>query len=376
MAARKDLTTAPVKGPATTALVEAQPSIGLWREAWMRFKKNRRSLAAGWVLVIFAVVAIFHPFIAGTKPIVCKYKGSMYFPALGYFRSTWENAIFTTDRFRGTYPANLKKKDPESWAVWPLVYADPYRNIEAKDWKDVPGFEGVEPTEYNHAPTRGHWFGTDEFGRSVFARMIHGTAIALLVGFLSVGIAASIGFVLGSIAGYYGGWADIALSRLMEVVLSIPSLILILALIAIVDQPTIFHLMAVLGVTGWVGIARLTRGEFLKLKTLDYVVAARALGLSAPRIILRHMLPNALAPALVSISFGIAGAILTESGLSFLGFGVQPPTPSWGAILRGGFADYTQWWLILFPGLAVFVAVLTYNLIGDGLQQAIDPRLR
>ncbi len=359
-------------------------SIGLWGEAWIRYRRNPRSILAFSILGFLFLVGLFAPFIAGSKPIVCKYKGTLYFPAMGYYRDGWEDPIFgiSGDKFRGTYPANLKKKDPDSWAIWPLVYADPYRKMRARDWEGVPGFErmvgGDDWKKNQQPPSKAHglWFGTDNQGQSVFARMVHGTSIALLIGFLSVGISATIGFVLGSTAGYFGGWIDTAISRLMEVVLAVPSLILILALIAIVEKPTIWHLMAVLGVTGWVGIARLTRGEFLKLKTLDYVVAARALGLSAPRIIFRHMLPNALAPALVSISFGIAGAILTESGLSFLGFGVQPPTPSWGAVLREGFETYDHWWLIVFPGLAVFVAVLTYNQIGDGLQQSIDPRLR
>jgi peptide/nickel transport system permease protein len=372
-----------------TAEKEIQgPSLSLSRETWKRFRRNRRSLFALVVLAGLFVVGAFAPLIAGTKPIVCRYKGSLYFPCLGYYpmligleSGTLENPVFTTDRFRGSYPANLKKKDPDSWAVWPLLYADPYRKTKASDWtgpddKPVSGFASVVEADNNLGPSLGHPLGTDEFGRSVLARMVHGTSIALLVGFVSVGISLLIGLTIGSAAGFLGGNVDMALSRFMEVVQSVPGLILILALISLIERTTIFHVMAVLGCTGWVGIARLTRGEFLKLKTLDYVTAARALGFSTPRVIVKHVLPNSLAPVLVSVSFGIAGAILTESSLSFLGFGVQPPTPSWGAILKSGFADYSQWWLILFPGLGVFVAVLTYNLIGDGLQHAIDPRLR
>jgi peptide/nickel transport system permease protein len=363
------------------------PSLSLTRETWKRFQRNPRSLFALGILIALFVTGGLSPMIAGTRPIVCRYKGSLYFPCLGYYpqligleSGSLENPIFTTDRFRGTFPANLKKKDPDSWAIWPLVYADPYRKTKAFDWqvedKPVPGFESVVGADNNLGPSNGHPLGTDEFGRSVLARMVHGTSIALLVGFVSVGISLLIGLTIGSAAGFLGGRVDMALSRFMEVVQAVPSLILILALIAIIERPTIFHLMAVLGCTSWVGIARLTRGEFLRLKTLDYVTAARALGFSTPRVIVKHVLPNSLAPVLVSVSFGIAGAILTESSLSFLGFGVQPPTPSWGAILKSGFADYSQWWLILFPGLGVFIAVLTYNLIGDGLQHAIDPRLR
>ena len=206
--------------------------------------------------------------------------------------------------------------------------------------------------------------------------MIHGTKIALLVGFVSTGIAALIGIIVGAIAGYFGGWTDIVISRAIEIVMCIPSLILILALISIVEKPTIWHIMAILGVTGWTGIARLTRAEFLKLKQSEYVAAAKALGASQTRIIFRHILPNSLAPILVPITFGIAAAILVESGLSFLGFGAPAPNPSWGMLLNAGRSNLSYWWLSFFPGLAIFLTVLTYNLIGEGLQEATDPRLR
>lgn len=181
---------------------------------------------------------------------------------------------------------------------------------------------------------------------------------------------------LGAIAGYFGGWTDILLSRLIEVVMCIPTLILILALIAVIEKPSIWHMMAVIGLTGWTSIARLIRAEFLKLKQMDYVAAARVLGESHFRIIFRYLLPNALAPVLVPITFGIAAAILVETSLSYIGFGAPPPNPSWGQLLRSGQANYQNWWLILFPGLGIFLTVLSYNLIGEGLQDATDPRLR
>ncbi len=364
----------------TETLQETAPatkSPGFWAETWKRFRRQPRSVFGLIMLALLAVVGAFAPFIAGTKPIVCKFKGTLYFPAMSYYDDGWENVVFTkNEKFRGAYPANLRKKDPESWAVWPVFYADPVRKVAEKDFRGAPGFENMKAPENRQPPSPECPLGTDDQGYSVLARMVHGTQIALLIGFVSMGIASLIGLTLGSVAGYAGGWIDMSISRFMEVVQSIPTLILILALIAIVEKPTIWKLMCVMGGTGWVSIARLTRGEFLKLKTLDYVTAARALGFGPLRIIFKHVLPNALAPALVQISFGIAGAILIESGLSLLGFGVQPPTPSWGAILHGGMDDPTQWWLILFPGMAIFVAVFTYNLLADGLQQASDPRLR
>jgi peptide/nickel transport system permease protein len=233
------------------------------------------------------------------------------------------------------------------------------------------------PTGAEGRPNRLNWLGTDQQGIDVFAQLVHGTRIALLVGFVSMGIAASVGLVVGAVAGYFGGWIDMVVSRIIEMVLCIPQLVLILALLAVVEQATIWHIMAVIGLTNWTSIARLTRGEFIKLKQLEFVTAARALGASQWRIMFVHVLRNALAPVLVPISFGIAAAILIESALSFLGFGAPPPNPSWGTVLAAGRTTIQQtWWLIAYPGAAIFLTVLAYNLIGEGLQDATDPRLR
>lgn len=345
-------------------------SRGYWRETWIRFRRRFFAMAALSYVVLLALMAALSPAIAGTKPIVCKYKGKLYFPALGYFNSKWENPIFVKDRFYKVYPKNLKKKDAESWAVWPLFYADPYRRVKDNEWEGRAGDDTYE------SPNAENWFGTNQTGVDVLAQMVHGTQIALLVGFVSTGVAALIGVIIGAIAGYLGGWADTIVSRVIEVVMCVPALVLILTLIAMLEKPTIWHMMAVLGLTGWTGIARLTRGEFLKLKQSEFVMAARALGVGWVRIVFRHILPNAMAPVLVPISFGIAGAILTESGLSLLGFGAPPPNPSWGTLLNSGKQNLQMWWLILFPGIAIFLTVLSYNLIGEGLQEATDPRLR
>jgi len=225
-------------------------------------------------------------------------------------------------------------------------------------------------------PSSDHWLGTDALGRDVLSRMIYGTQISLLVGFVAVGIAVLLGVVVGALAGYYPGWIDTVLMRLVDIMLSVPTFFLILAVIALVG-PNLINIMVVIGVTSWMGVARLVRGEFLALKESDYVVAARALGVPARRIIFRHLLPNAMAPVYVSTILGIAAAVLVESSLSFLGLGVQPPTPSWGNILTDGKANIEiAWWLSLFPGLAILVTVLGYNLLGEGLRDALDPRLK
>ncbi|MBL9094849.1 MAG: ABC transporter permease [Planctomycetaceae bacterium] len=329
-------------------------------------------MAALAFIAFLSLVALFAPAIAGTKPVICRYKGQYYFPCLGYFVRGWENPIFTKDRFRGVYTDALKKKDPESWAVWPLVYQDPYRRVRAGEWESRAGNLTGDQGE----PNRFNLFGTNQFGVDVFAQMVHGTTIALLVGFVSMGIAATIGIVFGAAAGYLGGWIDVLLSRIIEVVQCVPTLILILAAMALLDQPSIWHMMTIIGLTSWTSIARLARAEFLKLKNAEFVLAAEALGAGRLRIMFRHILPNALAPVLVPITFGIASAILIETSLSFLGFGSPPPNPSWGAILDSGRNNLGMWWLVVFPGGAIFLAVLAYNLIGEGLQEATDPRLR
>ena len=226
------------------------------------------------------------------------------------------------------------------------------------------------------SPSATHWLGTDQSGRDVLARMIHGTVVSMKVGFLSMGIAVIIGLLLGSTAGYAGGWTDIVISRFIEVVTCFPPFFLILAVLAWFP-PSIENVMIVIGLTRWVGIARFSRGEILRIRETDYALAARAQGMHPVRLVSRHLLPNALAPVLVSVTFGIAVSILIEAGLSWLGFGVQPPNPSWGTILRSGYENlFTAPHMIPPACVAIFLAVLSFNLVGDTLRDVIDPRLR
>lgn len=225
-------------------------------------------------------------------------------------------------------------------------------------------------------PSWQHWFGTDELGRDVFSRVLYGSQVSLKVGFVSVGIAVVIGTVVGLASGYYSGLVDTTLMRFVDIMLCFPAFFLILAIITFLE-PSIWYIMMVIGLTGWMGVARLVRAETLSIREMDYILAARCIGCSNLRIIFRHVLPNAVSPVLVSATLGVAGAILTESALSFLGIGVQPPTPSWGNILTSG-KDYIEfaWWLSLFPGLAILVTVLAYNLMGEGIRDALDPRVK
>ncbi len=234
----------------------------------------------------------------------------------------------------------------------------------------------LSPDEKLQSPSRAHWLGTDDLGRDLYSRMVYGARISLSVGFIAVAIMLMIGVTLGVIAGYYRGWVDNAVMRLVEIMMCFPRFYLILMILAFLG-PSMIYIMAVIGFTSWMGLTRQVRAQFLSLREREFVVAARALGASDLRIAFRHILPNALAPVFVSITLGLGGAILIESGLSFLGLGVQIPIPSWGNIISTGrFYIDSAWWLTLFPGLAILITVLSFYLVGDGLRTILDPRLK
>ena len=245
----------------------------------------------------------------------------------------------------------------------------------------APWLAPYDPNQINlklvlSSPSGSHLCGTDQLGRDVLSRMIWGARISLKVGFVATGIAILIGAVLGAIAGYYGRWIDAVIMRFVDIMLCFPTFFLILAVIALLE-PSIWNIMIIIGLTGWMGITRLVRADFTSLKERDFVLAARAIGAGNFRIIFIHILPNAMSSVLVAATLGVAGAILTESALSFLGIGVQPPTPSWGNILTAGKDNIDiAWWLSLYPGLAILITVLGYNLLGEGIRDSLDPRLR
>ena len=226
------------------------------------------------------------------------------------------------------------------------------------------------------SPSKAHPLGTDQLGRDVLSRMLYGARVSLAVGFVSVGIATLIGIALGAAAGYHGGTIDALVMRLVDLMLVFPRFFLLLAVLAFL-RPSIWTIMTVIGLTGWMSVARLVRAEFLSLKEREFVLWSQSIGASSFRTIWRHILPNAVGPVLVAMTLGIPAAILTESGLSFLGLGVQPPHATWGNILNEGKdAIEIGWWLSAYPGLAILVTVLSYNLLGEGIRDALDPRLR
>jgi peptide/nickel transport system permease protein len=223
-------------------------------------------------------------------------------------------------------------------------------------------------------PSLQHWFGLDELGRDILSRVLAGARISLLVGIVVVSISSTVGILVGAIAGYFGGRLDEVLSRIIDVLLAFPGLLLAIAMVAVLG-PSLVNVVFALSLIGWVGYARLVRGQVLRARELEFVQAARALGASTPRVLIRHVIPTALPAVSVQATLGMGGAILAEASLSFLGLGVQPPTPSWGTMLNYGrihLLDAPH--LTVFPGLAIAVLVLGFNFLGDGLRDALDPK--
>ena len=334
----------------------SEPAPSGAQRVWRELRRRKRAVFGLWVIGMLAAVALTADLIANDKPYYLKLDGKTHFPIAIEFGVM----------------LGLREWPPE------LVnqrFASLAERAEAAVWAPIP----YDPTEPDisagvfEPPSRAHWLGTDGIGRDVAAGMLHGVRVSLSIGLVVVAIQATIGILFGGLAGYYGGVIDLVLSRVIEVMMGIPTFFLILT-VAATFPPSIYLIMGILGLTGWVGIARLIRGEFLRVRAMDYVAAARAIGASDARIMWRHVLPNAIAPVLVSMSFGVASAILTESGLSFLGIGVPAQIVTWGSILSLAQSNITAWWLAVFPGAAIFVTVLAYNLLGDGLRDALDPR--
>lgn len=324
---------------------------------WKQLRQNRLAMFGGLgVIILLASLAIFADFLANEKPYYIKVNGNTYFPILRSYLVRTGLAQWPKD----LQNVDFRTMEYES-ALFPPIPHLPNR---------------IDLTKPLEPPTSEHLLGTDKLGRDVLSGIIHGSRISLSIGLVSMGIATLIGVSLGAIAGYFGGWIDILINRIFELMISIPTFFLILSVSAIVQSPNIFYIMIIIGLTSWVGIARFTRNEFLKAKNLDYVSAAIALGASHGRTMFRHILPNTLAPIIVAVVFGIAGAILVESGLSFLGIGIPSDTITWGSMLNEARGNTFAWWLAIFPGMAIFLTVLAYNLLGQGLRDAFDPSLK
>jgi peptide/nickel transport system permease protein len=411
-----------------------------WGIVRRQFRRNRMAVWCLRLLYLLLFVAIFADFIANEKPLYCKLDDKIYFPVLRQYAvdvglASWEAKFFQY---------NWSEHDYEQ-VIWPII---PYSagTIDRKNNNYVSPYaqQRVASARFRH------WLGTDQLGRDVAAGMISGTRIAMMVGVISMSIAALIGLFLGALAGYFGDdrfrlsrsrllwnllgfgaaifygfsarayalsegplgrelvkslaimlailllanllavlfkrlpWLgkkvrlplDIIVMRLIEIVNSIPALLLVLSIVAVIQKQSIFYVMAIIGLVRWTGVARFIRAELLRIRSLEYIEAAQALGYSEWRIILRHAMPNALTPVLITIAFGVASAILLEAFLSFLGIGVPPQQVTWGSLLNLARSQFSAWWLAIFPGAAIFITVTIFNLLGEGLTDALDPRLK
>ncbi len=329
------------------------------RRRWWRRGGGRLGMV---IISLLTVVAFFAPVLANDQPLVCRFEGRWHLPAVvdlvhqvpGAWRWVEKSGPFHLAGFDAK--AALKGS---AEAYWPPI-----------------AFGPIETSADSFSrPSREHWLGTDEVGRDVAARLVYGAAVALKVGLVSMGIAGLIGIVVGGVAGYAGGWVDALLSRVIEMVMCFPVIFLILAIMVWLP-PSIVNVMVVIGLTRWTPIARYVRAEILRLKVQDFVMAARSSGAGPLRIMLRHLLPNAMGPIWVTLSFGMAQAILIEAALSWLGFGVEWPDPSWGTMLRSAFDELRVAPHLMYPPcIAIFLAVFSYNLVGDALRDAFDARL-
>ena len=406
---------------------------------WSQFKKNKTAYLSLWLLAGMFILAIFAPIIASERAFYWQEGGTTYFPWFtslfddNYFENGVDKffnlllvlgvplfclwivgvrriqsfglskrvrrqkmkrfgqllaGFFTLcfifillnpqgrkniHSYEDYVEATTKESRTISAVFPPIEYG--YSKQILKDKLKKPGFTAdCSKQDQSVGECRSYTMGTDSVGRDVMVRMLYGIRISLSVGVIAVGIYVTIGIFLGAFAGYFRGRIDLIIQRVIEIVMAVPTLIVLLVLISFIEEPSIFHIMLVIGLLRWTGVARLVRGEFYRLRNLDFVTSAIALGFSTRRIIFQHILPNALGPVLVAATFGVAAAILIESSLSFLGLG-DINVPSWGQTLRDGYLTQ-EWHLILIPGLAIFITVTLLNLVGEGLRDALDPKMR
>lgn len=403
------------------AVTESREQISHAELVWRELRKSRMTVIGLWCIAGLLALAVFAPLVALDQPILWNDGGGWSMPLFRalFNRLLFENSVdvfFNLLLVLSPLYAGVAVLSRNAGARWLRVFAalalfhvvlfaavaperlGPWANPLHRSSTIVAyraraaslaaaghapaavfpihpyGYRETNPDDSLAPPNRHHWLGTDTEGRDVLSRMIYGTRISLTIGVIAVAIYVAIGVVLGALAGYFGGAVDGVISRLIEVMICFPSFFLILTLAAVIEKRSIFHVMVIIGVTSWTGVARLVRAEFLKHKELEYTQAAVALGIPTRRIIFRHILPNAIAPVLVTATFGIAAAILIESSLSFLGIG-DLSVASWGDTLNTGRIEGKPW-LIVAPGLAIFFVVTVFNLVGEGLRDALDPKLR
>jgi peptide/nickel transport system permease protein len=350
------------------------------RLAYERVVRNRRAVAGLWCLGPLYLVALLRPVLSPYDPNRQPGDG-----VVNQLRPPFSTVfVFAREGGAEVYATSFEVEGDELLLHRNPKHPDLDRRVpiaalgRPKAGWDLPG-EDTVVLGGREVPFRRefHALGTDESGRDLLSRLIYGSGVSLWIGFIAMAIAVTIGAVVGSLAGYFGGWVDTVLMRFVDILLAFPLLLLLLLLVTIYRSPSIWLVVVVLGATGWMGVARLVRGQFLTLKELDFTTAARALGVVPRRIMFRHLLPNASAPIIVDATLRVGSTILTEAALSFLGYGVQPPHPSWGNIVDGGRSYLADaWWIATLPGIVIVFTVASFNLVGDALRDALDPRLR
>ncbi len=378
--------------------------------ALRRFKKDKIAIVGLCGIVFLFAVAIFAPFIANGRPLVILRDGCMSFPALRYIFAPDTSEVIVEKIFNYILifflPALLiltvfRKRSMLKWraiAAWAVIAVIPFvlvsPRLEKNDWRkgcanlakgEFAVFAPIPYGPFENAgephlkPCGNHVFGTDQVGRDVFSRMVYGARVSLAVGFLATTLTMVIGIIVGLLCGYFGGRMDFIVMRIVEIIMCFPTFLLLLILMAIMMdrkmEQSILLVIGVIGLTSWTGLSRIVRGEVLQQRAMPYIKACESLGLSIWKIMVYHLLPNISGPILVSFTFGVAGAILSESGLSFLGFGVRAPTASWGELLHQAFSDPLRYWhLTLWPGAAIFISVVSFNFAGEALHRAFDPK--
>ena len=396
--------------------------LGYWQLVTRQFRKKQTAMVGLGAILVLLLLAIYAPLLIGNRPYYLRFgDGPLQFP--------WARSLFDVNYYECTVDLifnllmvlspcfllvyGLTRKLPTIFrkcavlsciglfviclgAIIYFPYSEPYTDrqellpmkelILKRQTQGIPVHYQMPPVPYAYketdkvethpqAPSARHWLGTDTIGRDVMARMVFGLRIAFSVGVVAVSIYMTIGIILGALAGYCGGLVDLLISRFIEIMLCFPFLFFILTIAAMIDNRSIYHVMIIIGLTSWPSVARLTRAEYLKQREMDYVQAAISQGIEQRQIVFSHILPNAISPILVSATFGIASAILYESTLSFLNVG-DANVASWGELLNMGRQQMQSWWLIMVPGMAIFLMVLLFNLIGDGLRDSLDPKLR
>ena len=396
---------------AAESVAEEKPRQSPLRTRWLKFRRDTLAFIGLVVVILLLTQSLAAPLLANGRPLLLFREGSLTFPFLHFFFAPDSSEFLVEQVCNYLLPVLplwlLCRRFIRSWrtrctvlivlaGLWLLPFALVQRRMDKTDWRTIAaGLKAHEwavfapvpygPFEQTAAPflksSRQHWLGTDQVGRDVLSRMIYGSRVSLAVGFLATGLAIFIGVMLGMWSGYEGGRCDMMMMRIVEIIICFPTFLLLLILMSLfMDRgfkQSILIVIGVIGLTGWTGLCRLARGEVLKLRNLPYIQSCVTLGVPTWRILLFHLLPNITGPILVSFTFGIAGAIEAESGLSFLGFGVQPPTASWGELLRQAFDNPFEYWhLTLWPGLALFVTVCAFNFTGEGLRKVFDPRAK